>query len=697
MSDPAGNGNEATDWSTACLLARLELVKAQVEATVAVRRQVDPKPDDPYRGVYTDDRDIDALLAHGPTSRRPPPDPRIDAARAALAAKEAELRRGGTRLRLPGMAETFGLEPFDVDLLLVVMAPDLDPSFEKLYGYLNDDVTRRRASVGLALELCGASATDGWARSRLASAAPLIAGGLASVEDSDRPALGRSLRVPDRVVEHLLGRDEPDAVLAPLLVNPGPWPSGAPSAVSRALGGGVSLFYAQEHPGSAGLSYLAAGLAAAGRDIVAIDLTLLSGGEDGNRLAAVAAREAGLRGSALVVTHVEALSDRGHAEVRHWAEAPGVVALSGSQPWDPRWSRRPPLLVDVPALADAERLSSWDVALDGALAGHPRLTRAVGAYRLTPEQVRLAAHGATQRARARGTEVEAEDLQAGARAQNAAGLEKLARRISPRATWDDLVIPHTVDGQLRSIAGRVRQRGQVFDEWRLGSNSSRGRGVTALFAGDSGTGKTMSAEVVARSLGLDLYVIDLSTVVDKYIGETEKNLDRIFVEAERVNGVLLFDEADAIFGKRSEVKDARDRYANVEVAYLLQRMEQFGGLAILTTNLRANVDEAFLRRIDVLVEFPVPDAESRARLWAKQLTPQLPVAGDLDLGFLAKAFELSGGNIRNVVLSAAFEAAEDEVVVSMAHLIRATSAEYRKLGRLCVESEFGPYYAELQR
>jgi SpoVK/Ycf46/Vps4 family AAA+-type ATPase len=309
----------------------------------------------------------------------------------------------------------------------------------------------------------------------------------------------------------------------------------------------------------------------------------------------------------------------------------------------------------------------------------------------------LAAHGATQRARARGAAVEAEDLQAGARAQNAAGLEKLARRISPRATWDDLVIPRTVDGQLRSIAGRVRQRGQVLDEWRLGSNSSRGRGITALFAGDSGTGKTMSAEVVARSLGLDLYVIDLSTVVDKYIGETEKNLDRIFVEAERVNGVLLFDEADAIFGKRSEVKDARDRYANVEVAYLLQRMEQFGGLAILTTNLRANVDEAFLRRIDVLVEFPVPDVESRARLWAKQLTPQLPVAGDLDLRVLAKAFELSGGNIRNVVLSAAFEAAEDEVEVSMAHLIRATSGEYRKLGRLCVESEFGPYYAELQR
>ena len=175
------------------------------------RRKVDPKPDDPYRGVYTDDREIDHLLSqHGAVPRRPPPDPSIDAARDALTRKAETLRQAGTRLRLDDLADAFRLERFDVDLLLVALAPDLDPSFEKLYGYLNDDVTRRRASVGLALELCGASAVEGWARSRLASAAPLVSGSLVSVEDSDRPLLGRSLRVPDRVVDHLLGRDEPD-------------------------------------------------------------------------------------------------------------------------------------------------------------------------------------------------------------------------------------------------------------------------------------------------------------------------------------------------------------------------------------------------------------------------------------------------------------------------------------------------------
>jgi SpoVK/Ycf46/Vps4 family AAA+-type ATPase len=229
----------------------------------------------------------------------------------------------------------------------------------------------------------------------------------------------------------------------------------------------------------------------------------------------------------------------------------------------------------------------------------------------------------------------------------------------------------------------------------VGGRAVRGRGITALFAGDSGTGKTLASEVVAGELGLDLYVIDLSTVVDKYIGETEKNLDRIFAEADQVNGVLLFDEADAIFGKRSEVRDARDRYANVEIAYLLQRMERFDGLAILTTNLRANLDEAFTRRIDVIVDFPMPEDDDRLALWRMHLPQSLPQAPDIDLAFMARRFRFSGGNIRNVCLTAAFLAADANRPVSMRQLIRGTELEYRKLGRLTVEDEFGPYLGQL--
>jgi SpoVK/Ycf46/Vps4 family AAA+-type ATPase len=257
------------------------------------------------------------------------------------------------------------------------------------------------------------------------------------------------------------------------------------------------------------------------------------------------------------------------------------------------------------------------------------------------------------------------------------------------------VLPPDVHAQLRELAARARHRERVLDDWQIGGRSSRGRGITALFGGESGTGKTLAAEVIAGELGLDLYVIDLSTVIDKYIGETEKNLDRIFAEADRINGVLLFDEADAIFGKRSEVRDARDRYANVEVAYLLQRMERFDGLAILTTNLRANLDEAFTRRIDAIADFPMPEEVDRLALWRMHLPPRLPQADDIDLEFLARRFRFSGGNIRNVCLTAAFLAADADRPVAMRDLIRGTELEYRKLGRLTVEDEFGPYLAAL--
>jgi hypothetical protein len=331
----------------------------------------------------------------------------------------------------------------------------------------------------------------------------------------------------------------------------------------------------------------------------------------------------------------------------------------------------------------------WTAALNGETP--LEATTATVGFRLTPEQVVRAAVAARRQAGAEHRAVVAADLQAGARAQNAAGLERLARRVEARAGWTDLVLPPVVVGQLSDLVSRTRFRERVLDGWAMGERS-RGRGITALFAGESGTGKTLSAEVLAGELGLDLYVIDLSTVVDKYIGETEKHLDRIFAEADRVNGVLLFDEADALFGKRSDVRDSHDRYANVEVAYLLQRMERFDGLAFLTTNLRSNLDEAFTRRLDAIVDFPMPDESDRRRLWDLHLRPGVPRAADLDLDFLARSFRISGGNIRNITLAAAFRAAAADRPVEMADLIRATDGEYRKLGHLCVADEFGPYY-----
>jgi SpoVK/Ycf46/Vps4 family AAA+-type ATPase len=310
---------------------------------------------------------------------------------------------------------------------------------------------------------------------------------------------------------------------------------------------------------------------------------------------------------------------------------------------------------------------------------------------LGPAQIQRAVDAARTAAMLDGGVVTAADLRSGIRAQNAAGLEHLARRIEPDVSWSDLVLAPAVLRALEELAARARHRDQVLVDWRMRKGGGRGRGVSALFAGDSGTGKTMSAEVIAADLGLDLYTINLATVVDKYVGETEKNLERIFAEAGGVNAVLFFDEADAIFGKRSDVRDAHDRYANIESAYLLQRIETFDGLAVLATNLRANIDEGFTRRLDAIIDFPAPTPDLREALWRQCLAPPLPVADDVDIVFCAESFEMAGGNIRSAATTAAYLAAEARSPVSMADVIAAVAQEYRKLGRLVLEKEFGRF------
>jgi SpoVK/Ycf46/Vps4 family AAA+-type ATPase len=274
-----------------------------------------------------------------------------------------------------------------------------------------------------------------------------------------------------------------------------------------------------------------------------------------------------------------------------------------------------------------------------------------------------------------------EDLLAAARAQSGQALAAVASKIESRAKWDDLVLPAEASTQLKELCQRVDQRERVFGEWGFGRKLSRGRGTTALFSGGSGTGKTMAAEVIAGALGLDLYRIDLARVVSKYIGETEKNLARVFEAAENANAILFFDEAEALFGKRSEVKDAHDRYANIEIAYLLQRMEDYDGVAILASNLADSMDEAMTRRLAFHVYFPFPDETARLRLWERAWSPETPLAPAIDCRTLARELRLSGGSIRNVALGAAFLAAGDGGIVQPSHVGRAVRREQQKNGR----------------
>jgi SpoVK/Ycf46/Vps4 family AAA+-type ATPase len=266
-------------------------------------------------------------------------------------------------------------------------------------------------------------------------------------------------------------------------------------------------------------------------------------------------------------------------------------------------------------------------------------------------------------------------------------LEDLAERIEPVAGWEDLILPDTQLRALGDVAAHVRGRARVYEDWGFSSKGARGLGISALFAGVSGTGKTMAAEVLAGELRLDLYRIDLSQIVSKYIGETEKNLSRVFNAAEEGGAILLFDEADALFGKRSEVKDSHDRYANIEISYLLQRMESYRGLAILTTNLKPALDAAFVRRLRFVVQFPFPEAAQRAAIWRRVFPADTPTE-ELDFAKLAR-LNVAGGHIRNIALNAAFIAASTGEPVRMTHLLRAAQSEYAKLEKPLTEAERG--------
>lgn len=663
---------------------------------------------DPFRGLYITDADVDELLAGLSPA---------DAAEQYLTGPA-----GRVASRLGRLAQLFDLDEFEQDALLICLAPDLDLRYERLYAYLQDDVTKRRPTVDLILRLLSPTLEAMVAnRSALGPNGRLLREGILVLSDEAAAGwafLGKPLKVDERVGEYLLGSDELDARLAgyvrlilPTTTShldvPGDLPERLSRLVSRsdaASEEGV-VIYLHGAPGAAKLATLRTVCRLAKRPLLHLDLDALLTASKPSLVLNLAAREALLRDAVLGVTDVEPLLADGDEllPIRNQFQAlltrrTGTTFLLGDARWEPsHWLPGVRAMrVDLPALGPAARLDLWRAQLDGQLPPDD-VTDLASRYRLDGDAIESVLSGARLRADWRGaTEVEAVDIRRAAAAFAAPSLGALAKRVDPRYGWDDIVL--TTDGyaQLREICDRARHSLTVLDRWGFGRKHARRHGLTALFAGQPGTGKTMAAEVIANALSLELFRIDLSSVVSKYIGETEKNLEQIFRAADHGDAVLLFDEADAIFGKRSEVRDAHDRYANVETAYLLQRLEAYDGMAILTTNLRGNIDEAFIRRLDFVLEFPMPEEAERLAIWRLALPSEAPLSPDLDLAFIARKFRLAGGHIRNIALTAAFLAAAEDCPIGMKHVVRATRREYQKQGKMVAPGDFEHYFSLLK-
>nr|WP_246470476.1 ATP-binding protein [Streptomyces olivoverticillatus] len=683
----------------------MAVIEARVRRAIALRTGCEESvpaellepPFDPFQGLYISD-DMASHLLDAPAGPLPSATA-DDALAAALRAREDAAAVAGAAPPPRRLAEEFGLDALALDMVVIALAPDIDARFERCYGYLNDDITCRHATIGLALALCNVPSASATARRAFAADAPLRAGGLVEIPDISRPFLTRSLRVPDRVTAHLLGDDSPPSSLCHLLALPergrplGEGPvAEAVRHLTRLLAHRHSV-HLRDSPDGTAEAVAEAALRACGRPALRLNLAGLAHETDPAGFVRAALLEARLRGHGLIVGPVDSPDARHIQDLLAPLDgAPVPLVLTGRQPWDARWTATPPVLADCPPLTEPERTALWRYEL-GAHAGTVTDEAvAVGArYRLGPGRIRAVAAAAGRQAAAHGTPVDAAAVRDAARSWNGGALDRLARTVRPAVGWNDLVLPERTHEQLRDLARRVRHRDRVLGEWRMRPGGGRGRGITALFSGGSGTGKTLAAEVVAADLGLDLYAVDLATVVDKYIGETEKHLERIFTEAEAVDAVLLFDEADAVFGKRTATHDAHDRYANTGTSYLLQRLESFDGLALLTTNMHANIDAAFLRRLDLVVHFPAPDDARRQALWDRCLGPAAPRADDIDqagLAALASAFDLSGGAIRCCVVTAAYRAADEDRPLTMADLLAAVREEFAKLGRYVDESRF---------
>jgi hypothetical protein len=670
------------------VLGALDVV---LRAAVAHARVADPVAEiDRWRGLHLDSVSA-AALAHGRTLLAG-----FHADTAPLAVAMREDSAAGL------LADLYDLPDLALAAIALALAAESDARYGRIFAFLQDDLTRRLPTPALAIELFAGDARED-ARKLFAPGALLATQHILTAEPPPgETLLSAPLQLDPQIRQFLLGEPGIDPRLARCCDLRGG--HGAPGAVAlppdlaAAIDGAAKNAAAAMPlrlmllgPPGCGQDEAAEALAVvAGMRLLVLDLAALAIEPDPRTKLVLLRREALLANAVLRLTRAEALQGEAHADLCAVIEAalprlaPATVLDAAPGDWLAEAADRAgfaPLFFIAPSAARRADIWREHAARQGLALTEGELATLAARFRLTHRQIGQAAARAAMTLRLPGETTPVDACLAAAPAQGGHALARLARRVEPRFAWSDIVTAPAVERQLHEICERVRFAAVVLEHWRFADKLALGRSVSALFAGPSGTGKTMAAEVIAGALALPLFKIDLAAVVSKYIGETEKNLDRIFAAAEDANGILLFDEADALFGKRSEVNDSHDRYANLEISYLLQKMEEFAGVAILSTNLQKNLDDAFTRRLSFIVHFPFPDAADRLRIWRVVWPDAVPRDPGLCFEAIAEGCKLSGGNIKSAALAAAHYAAAEGSAVGTRHLVRAVAREYEKLGR----------------
>jgi hypothetical protein len=636
----------------------------------------------------------------------------------------AATRAAGQYLPFLYLGDVLQLRALEQQCLLLALAPELDRKYERVFAYLHDDVTRKLPTVELSLALFCKGEDERWAGLQAFHSGSVWRRfamlDIADLPDGPHPLLSRRLRLDDRIVQFLLGSSALDNITSRF--GKLTWEDGTQASPEHEdlLAQLRRLFDAHfGRPSAGSLVIQLVGRYGAGREAVAnaaaahlglptlwVDLRSMVALESADQFDVALQRlfrEALLQPAAIGLRDFHSITPTEGSSAYHLAAILDALRtysrltfLLTEEPWALTEFFREETFLSLPCPVPSYEVRSalWAELLRAEdRFTRPDVAEVASKFRFTPGQIRDALAEARTRAALAGSPGQAIDingLHAACRTQASPRFGDLARKVAPIFGWDSIVLPDNQIAQLREIAAHVRHAPNVMGCWGFEARFPLGRAVTALFAGSSGTGKTMAAEILASDLQLDLFKVDLSAVVSKYIGETEKNLHRIFREAQSSNAILFFDEADALFGKRSEVKDSHDRYANIEIAYLLQRMEEYDGIVILATNLKKNLDEAFVRRMRFIVDFPLPRQADRARIWRTIFPAEAPVSSDIDFDFLARKLSITGGNIKNIALRAAYLAAQcGAPAIEMGCIIEAAKRELDKIGKLYTEDEFG--------